>query len=232
VTSETKGDTEPWVKDKGMTYGYAYDKGARLMGKLGFTGLPSAVLLDPYGSIVWKGHPGELDEAVIKKSLSGSLTKPVFEWPASAKAARKAFAAGQVAKAIAAAKGLGTEGEELVASLEEHATASVKALNALYEGGDFLAVEERGALFTKRLVDMPQAGEVHATLAALQANTAAQPILAAQKRVQKLTSGKIKKGEIPKLREQLQEIQTEFPDTAAARDAKAELVKLTQISKS
>ncbi len=211
-----------------MSYGYAYDKGAKLFGKLGFSGLPSAVLLDPYGSIVWKGHPGELDESIVKRSLSGSLSKPLFDWPDDAKVARKAFAAGQVAKAIAEAKKLGAPGAELATSLEEHAASSAKALAALYEEGDYLAVETRGALFAKRLADLPQATEIESVLAKLRANEQAQPILGAQKRVQKLTSGKIKKGEIPKLRQELEKIAAQFPDSAAARDAKLAIIQITK----
>ncbi len=218
----------PWVEAKGARYAYAYEKGGTLLGKLGLNGRPSAILLDPFGEVVWKGHPAELNDDLIKKSLPGALGKPVFDWPASAKAARKAFAAGQIAKAIEEARKLGAEGSEIVASLEAHAAASLESLRALRTEGDYLAIQQRGALFTKRLAGLPQVSEIETLLAEVDKDARAQEILAAQKRVQKLMSGKIKKGDIPDLRKDLQEIEQQFTDTAAARDARAALVKLTK----
>ena len=228
MTSESKANTEPWIEAKQARYAYAYEKSGTLLGKLGFSGQPQAILLDPFGTVVWKGHPAQLDDDLVKKSLPGALGMPVFDWPDSAKAARKAFVACQVAKAIDEAKKLGAEGSALAASLEAHAAATLDALRALRTEGDYLAVEQRGALFTKRLAGLSQVSEIETLLAEVAKDDRAQDILAAQKRIQKMMSGKIKKGDIPNLRKDLQEIEQQFADTSAARDARAALVKLTK----
>jgi hypothetical protein len=74
VTGETKSSTEPWIESKGVQYAYAYDKGRQLGNRLGVGGIPHAYLINPLGCIVWEGHPGALDDGIIRKHLAGTLS--------------------------------------------------------------------------------------------------------------------------------------------------------------
>jgi hypothetical protein len=220
VTGETKSSTEPWIESKGVQYAYAYDKGRQLGNRLGVGGIPHAYLINPLGRIVWEGHPGALDDGIIRKHLAGTLSRPMFEWPDSAKAVRRAFAGGKVAKAIEEARDLPEGGKELAAELEAYVHSASAGALKLYEEGEYMAAESSGALLVDRFADLPEAGELQAMLDRLEDDDPAQAVLAAQKRVAKLISGKIKKGAIKKLNEEFTEIANEFPGTAAERDAK------------
>ena len=103
VTSESAEDTEPWVEDKGVEYAYAYDEGG-LFRELGLRGYPSAVLVDPYGVIVWKGHPSSLSSGVVKDAIKGALKTPAWEWPAEAGSFKEVLATGKLKAAIEAAE--------------------------------------------------------------------------------------------------------------------------------
>ena len=111
LTSEGAADTEKWVKDKGVTYPYAYDKGGKLSNWFGVSGIPHAVLLDSNGTVVWKGHPASLPMETLEAALSTALTVPLYDWSGAAKAARAFLQKGQYAKALAAAQKLKPEDE-------------------------------------------------------------------------------------------------------------------------
>ena len=93
VTGEGKGDTEKWVESKGAEYPYGYDKGGKIRSYFGVTGIPHAVLIDPTGTIVWRGNPGGLSNATIEASLGGALAEPLWKWPDAAKKVRQALQA-------------------------------------------------------------------------------------------------------------------------------------------
>ena len=89
VTSESQSSTEPWVSKHGARYAYGYNSGS-LKGKFP-GGIPMAILVDPSGNIVWKGHPSSLKDGDIEKALAGALETPMWEWPASAKSVRSSL---------------------------------------------------------------------------------------------------------------------------------------------
>ncbi len=155
VTGETKGQTEPWVEKHSMAYPFAYDKGLGVMSKLGLSGFPSAVLIDPSGTVVWSGHPSSLTDSTVEGVLAGALPQPAFEWPDSAKAVRKAFLKDDLAKALAAAIKLGEDGESVRAAVEGVIESRAAQIEKLYEEGDFLGVKESGAKTAKALGKLP-----------------------------------------------------------------------------
>lgn len=79
--SDEVDKTVKWVADKGVNYGYAYDEDLKLFGKLGLNSFPSAILVDPFGNVVYSGHPSRLSEELIDETLANVLPAPMGEWP-------------------------------------------------------------------------------------------------------------------------------------------------------
>ena len=82
MTSEPAKPTEAWVEAQGAKYAYAYDKGG-LMGKVGASGYPSAVLVNASGVVV-------LDERelatnfvryLLTREVQGYLAREAYEIP-------------------------------------------------------------------------------------------------------------------------------------------------------
>jgi hypothetical protein len=226
VTDEGQEPTVKWVAAKGAKYPYGYDKGGKMKRFFGVGGIPDAILIDPNGVVVWRGHPAGLKKSTIEEHLKGALEKPISSWPAAAKKARQAFQKGEIAKALEEARALGEAGAPVVAALEGLVEGKLELLKSAGAQGDWLAVLEHGERFAKQLSGLPQADEVKAALARLEDDKAAQVVLDAQQDVRKLMSGKIKKRDKERIEKKLKEILAEHRDTAAARDAERALVEL------
>lgn len=219
VTGETQAQTDPWIEKHGAKYAYGYDKGMKLMSKVGAGGYPSAALIDENGVLVWQGNPGALTDDIIRGVLPAALDLPVWEWPESAAKARKMFVKGDIAKALEEAAKLGEDGAAVHTALQGVVTGKVAGLETLMKGGDWLAVEDRLELLDDALDGLPEHDQVEAAADILKKDKVAQEILDAQKKVRKMLSGKIKKGQIPGIQKKLEKIASDLPRTAAARDA-------------
>jgi len=226
VTSEGKSPTEKWVEEKGADYAYAYDKGEKLFRALGGTGLPHAALIDPSGTVVWKGHPAGLTAKTIEEHLDGTLETPVFEWPDSAKNVRKALQKEQYASAIDVAEKLGDEGAEIASQLRRMVAARLAGLRKLYAEGDYLGVEVMGERCARAFAKLPEGEEAEALLKQLSSDEEAQRILDVQKDIDRTISGRIKKKDRERILEDLREITREYAGTAAARDAERAMAAL------
>ena len=55
---------------------------------------PSAVLVDPFGNVVYTGHPSELSEKLIEDTLANVLPSPLGEWPEALAPVAKALRMG------------------------------------------------------------------------------------------------------------------------------------------
>ena len=214
VTHESEKDTLPFIKKYAVEFPYAYDKGAKLMGRYA-GGLPTAILIDPAGTVVYKGHPNSLSNSVIESVLGGALKTPLWQWPDSAKAARKAFTKRQFAKALAKAG----EDADVEAAIRGVIDGALKGLTALHEEGNYLTAAEFAADLQKQLSGLPEAEQAKEVADAIKGDKTAQKILKAQQKVRKMGEGRIKKGKIPNMIKSLEKIVAEYPDTAAARDA-------------
>jgi hypothetical protein len=107
--------------------------------------------------------------------------------------------------------------------------ADEQFIQAAQEDQDWLRVDELGDRMMDTFKGLPQREEVEQIVDALKADKEAQEILKAQERVAKVFSKDIKKKHIEKLQKDLQKIADEYPDTAAARDAKAGIEDLEQM---
>lgn len=221
MTEEGKRDTEKWVEAKRARYPYGYDPKGKVRRLFEAPGFPHAILIDPQGVVVWKGHPGTLSKALVEKHLAGALEQPLWSWPASAKKVRVAVQKGQLGKALEEARALGAEGEPLVGQLERFVAAKVASLEADVEAGDWLAVDERGKRFLSELDGLPALERVKAARAKLESDEKARAVLDAQREVRKLMAGKIKKADHARIEKKLAAIRADLPGTAAARDAEA-----------
>lgn len=69
ISNEAKSTLEKFVKDKRVTYRVGVDEGGDVWGAYQGSGVPRSWLIDPDGIIVWKGHPGNLDESMLQEPL-------------------------------------------------------------------------------------------------------------------------------------------------------------------
>ena len=74
VTDEGKGLVEKYISANDVKYPIALDSAA---GKIyGASSIPSSVLVGPDGKVLWSGHPGNLNDATIEKSLENATFIP------------------------------------------------------------------------------------------------------------------------------------------------------------
>jgi hypothetical protein len=196
ITHEGPRLTEPWVESKGAEYAYAYDRAGKLSASLGLTSLPSAVLIDAKGVIVWKGHPSSLPEKLIKESLEGAFATPVFEWGDSAKQVKKAFLKGNLAKAIASADQLSAKdelGTELGAMLRTMVEGQVKFLESALERGDVQKAYAGAKDMLNSVKGLPADGILTALITKVSGDKALKSVLRDQEKIVKVMSGEMSK---------------------------------------
>ena len=227
VTDEGKSLTEKFMAANEAHYAYAFDKGGKLSRAFGVRGIPDALLVDPRGEVVWRGHPASLDARTVKKALAGAIARPLFAWPKEAKSVAKALASREFSKALAAAKKMGAGGEEYVSDVEKLIAMNLALVTEARDAGDWLTVDTLGKELSGKLKGLDAGQAIEEILAELKADKEAQAVLKAQKKIVKLTSGKIKSKEIPKLKEQLRKLRDEHPGTYVTKQAEAAIDALT-----
>lgn len=221
MTNAGAAETEKWIADKGARYAYGYDKSGKFAEHFGVTGIPHAVLFDPSGRLVWRGHPAGLTGAEIEKALVGALPKLPWEWEAPLQPAAKLLLKRQYAGALAEAKKVGAAGEPLVAAIQGIVKGRVESLQADKTAGDYLAVSENGAALVKDLKGLPEEDGVASLLKELAADKDAQKVIAGQKQVRDMLAEKIKKRDLPNVLKKLEKLKADNEGNAAGRDAQA-----------
>lgn len=226
MTDEGVKDTEGFVSATGMTYGYAYDKGGKLKNWAGVSGIPHALLVDATGKVVWDGHPGSLDEKTIQSALVGALTKPVWDWPASAKDVRTALQKRNYADALAKADKVSSSdgGAEIKNALLALVKSRVAVMQSTLEAGDLLGASEQATALAKQLDGLPEKAEAEKVTAAIKANKDSAKVIAAQKKIAELREKRIKKRELDATIADLKKLAKDFEGGFVAKQAD-ELVK-------
>jgi hypothetical protein len=183
----TDGDVEltrAWMSKRRARYPYGYDRTYRLIGAFNVPSYPYAVLVDSGGLVVWAGSAEELKPAMIKKHLKGSLTEPLWRWPAWAAEVKQAVAAGRYYEAVRLARKIEKAGESrgpsIVRRVETLIEARIKGLERALKNGDFLTVRERGARLEEALAGHQSWLRVVQVQDRLLADQSAQAILKAQ----------------------------------------------------
>jgi uncharacterized protein YqgV (UPF0045/DUF77 family) len=228
VTDEGVKDTEGFVKSTGMTYAYAYDKGGKLKGWAGVAGIPHAILLDAGGKVVWEGHPGSLPEDAIKKAVTGAVSKPMWEWPASTKDVRAALQKHAYAEALAKLAKLGDGGDlaPIKAAIQGMVTSRVGAMKGSFAEGDLYAANEDATELVKALEGLPEKADAEKVLADIKADKDADKVLKAQKKLAEILDKKLKKREFDAAIADVQKIEKEFAGGFVAKQAGVLVIEL------
>ena len=193
------------------------------MSAFGLGGFPSALLVDPSGLVVWKGHPGNLKGSDIEERLGAALKTPLFDWPDEAKSARKAFAKGQMKKALEAARDVEAGDLDIAAEIQAVITGKIAALRAASERGDYLGVLDLGDRLKKELSGLPEGDEAKGLIDAVKDQDDFKAVVKAQKKIAKLREevGELrKKDDADDILEDLREIMEDHPGTYAYEEAK------------
>jgi len=232
VTGESASNIEPWIERHEVAYAWAYDPPLATMEYFGRRGFPSAVLIGPDGTVVWKGHPASLDEELLEKTLEGARAVPIFELPGYDRKLREELAEEHYTKAYKRIDSVDDPDQraELLAGVDTIVDRRLRDLETLFEvEGDYLTVKERCKFLKKRVGKLPMAERVAALQSKLRGKQVTQ-VLRAQEKVRKLLpEGKrLKDKQRIKVIKELNRIIESYPDTGAARDAQAALRRISR----
>jgi len=222
VTDEGKKDTETWIKSKGAKYAYAYDKGGKLASKLGVTGIPRAFLVDPEGTVVWDGSPGELSDEIIERSLAGALPKPLYEFPAAASAVKSALLKRNYAAALAEAAKLSEAdgGPELKQVIQDQVASRLAGMKSALEEGNLLTALDSANALRKDLDGLPEEAQADEVLGRIKADKGADRVMAAQRKIRALQDQRLgKRREMDKALADLDKLIKDFAGTYVAKEA-------------
>mgnify|MGYP001617325885 FL=1 len=231
MTDEGVSDTEKWVASKGAKYAYAYDKGGALSRYFGVSGIPHAVLIDASGTVVWDGHPGSVDTALIETATKGALTKPLWEWTGAAKPVKAALLKRAYKEALDAAAKLGEadNGPQIKAAIEGIVKSRIDGMQSDYTAGNYLGAQTAASELSTQLKGLPEMDAALKLAADIAANKDAQPILKAQRQVAKIRAGDLaKRKEIEAAIEDLKKIMRAAPGSYAAKEAEALVTDLNK----
>ncbi|MAG54654.1 MAG: hypothetical protein CMJ83_00015 [Planctomycetes bacterium] len=162
----TDGDakrTVPWVKKLKMKYAYGYDNKFPWVFSFNIWTYPYALLVAPNGTVAWAGHPEKLDEDLIRRTLKGALTTPLFRWPQAVADVRTAIREGKLKVALDRVKALAAKTPTLamwVGEVQKLITARVSGLAAAKKAGDYCTVLDRGDAVQEQLQDLPEEEKV------------------------------------------------------------------------
>lgn len=184
VTSseEDRRKTEEWIRTRGVRYAWAWDPKARTAGWFGVTGIPHGVLLDPDGTIVWRGHPSQLREDTVQQVLARAVSEPLWRWTGPRAAIKDALAASDYARALAAARELeAPDGPVLVEALRARIARRMASLHAARDAGNFLQAETLADRAASDFRGLPEGDEASSLLRTLEGDLHAQRIISGQR---------------------------------------------------
>ena len=161
-----------------MEYAYAWDPSGTLQSWFGVRGIPHAVLVDPSGGIVWRGHPSQLDESLIEKALETALPKPIWEVPE----VHGPLSEGRVAAALKAADDLGdaSDGAQIAKLLRARIASRMETIQTARSKGDYLKAQVMAEAAVKELAGLPEAVTAAEVMTALAEDEEVQRVIEAQ----------------------------------------------------
>lgn len=150
MTDEDEGKVEDYIEEHGIRYPIVIEESRRSRQQIGVSGIPNAVLVDPKGTIVWRGHPASFQEDALQEALRGARV-PGVELPREIRSVQRKLDREQYGRAWTDLKrdldGGRLEGEaetvarELVTRIEkEAADLYATATKALAEKDYYLAM--------------------------------------------------------------------------------------------
>lgn len=218
---ESKEKTVQWVKKHKAQFAYGYDPDSRLAQWLGITSIPHSVLLDPEGTIVWRGHPSGLTDEHLKKAVEGALHEPLWENEAAAET-RKAIEERRFAAAVAAAQKMpeDEQGPVIVAHLKRMAADRIAVIQKVRAEGDYLAAQHFAESAAKELAGLPEAVTAAEIVTELAKDEKVQKVISAQlefRRVMEELSKVESREAAEKLLTRLDTLSAENPGTIVAQ---------------
>jgi hypothetical protein len=199
ITSESANQTDPWIKANSAHYGYAYDKGGRFSQRCGVRGIPSSVLLDPSGKVVYAGSPSGVTAELVKQATQGALKTPLYALPKELAKVRTLLTKDDLAGAIAEAKAVAAkpdapaEAAAVAESLQAMVAGLLESADALGSDGNWLEAKRTLERVQKAGKGLPQEAQAKEKLAALASNQAAQKEIKAQTALEKILAMPTKK---------------------------------------
>jgi thiol-disulfide isomerase/thioredoxin len=184
VTTEGAKKTEPFVAEKGLHYAYGYDPKQTLHQLFQYKGIPFAVLVDPFGTIVWTGHPMALDEKDIETALVGAFEKPVWQWPAELQPVVQSLEAHEFATAMNLARSLpAQDGLDLPALVRSRLVPQVERFTRLVTDKKYAEAMILGEQLEKGVGDLAEGAPLLAGLKTLRDDPAIVKDVAAVRRL-------------------------------------------------
>ena len=233
VTDEGASETEGFVKETGMKYAYAFDKGGKLARFFGVRGIPHAVLIDAAGTVAWSGHPGGLEERHIQQATAGALPKPLWEWSGGGKGVKTALLKRDFKTALALAGKLGPDdsGPEILAAVQGMVKSKVEGMKAAQAKGDYLGAQEAAAALTKELAGLPELEEAAKVAAAIKADPKALEVVKGQQKLAKIRGRDLgkKKDRVAAI-EDLRKLRGDYPGTYVEVEADALIAQINQLA--
>ncbi len=225
MTDEAERPTEDWVSKHGPEYAHAYDRKGALARFFQIPGYPHAVLVDPLGTIVWRGHPAKLRKETIEAALTGALSVPTWQWGDDAKKILRAYEKREFAKALQEASKLSDEGtrERVTKALEQFVADRLTMIASAREAGDWLRAITLAEQASDWFDDLPAGAEAEAIADELDDDESAQRIAAGQRDLRdlRIAGGEAdKRKEVDKLTSKLEKLVEEHPDTIVAEQGR------------
>lgn len=235
MTGEGEKKTEAWIEKHGAEYPYAYDKKKALSRQLGVKGIPHAFLINPAGTIVWRGHPSSLKAGIIEEHLKGALTRPIWEWPKELGTVKKALLKRQLAKALTAVEKLAGNDPGFAKyrdTVKSIISGKIESMKSKLEAGDYLAARDLAGALRKQLAGLPEAAEASKVLETIAADKSAKAVMTAQKRLAKLRGERIRKRkDAEKVIKQLHKLVRKLPGTHVEAEARKLIDELRERSR-
>lgn len=187
VTAESPAKTEPWIAKRGAQYAYGYDPSSKVHELFAVNRIPFAVLVDPFGTIVWTGNPTNLSGELIERTLDGALDAPCWTWPEGARALLAPLVRGDYAAALeAAAKLAPSDGFDAQGVVRARIAALDAHLERLVAREDYKDALAFGARAARELGTLPEGQKIDARTKELAADPLVQAALAALERLKGL----------------------------------------------
>ena len=165
VTHENMKKTAAWIEKNAAQYAYGLDPTGDIYRLFQIESIPSAVLVDSFGTVQWTGRPAGLRGDTIEGLLADVLPKPVWEWPEAARPLAAMLAKGEFAKALQeAAKVPAQDGLDFAAIVRGRFTPLAARFEQLVSTADYGKALDLGAWLEKGLASLPEGEKVAARM--------------------------------------------------------------------
>ena len=186
VTGDDAKTAAEWLARFEARYPHARDAELRLQIELGYRPLPSAVLVDPWGVIVWQGNPADVPMEKIESLLEDALATPAHRWPEEAKAVREALRSQRFTEAQRVAGNLKASGAEVAGFVGRFVARRGELLEAAFAAGDFLDAHTLAGELQRGLSEGALRARAQAVGAEIGSREGAMEVLHAQRRLREL----------------------------------------------